>query len=525
MEALSTAPLPFSAETQKVRSDNVNKILCCLCGASIIPNDAAMCLECLRTQFDITDVLAKTSEIVQCKKCDRWNTARNHWINQDMESAGLLACCLKLIGGIERVKLIDAKWIWTEPHSKRMKILLTVERGVLDDKIVLRQNATVEFVIRNKQCLPCIHEATDHTWGALVQLRQKVGHKRSLYGLESSMIKAGLHNAMLNIVQAKDGLDIYFKAKNSADKVVEFLSSRIPTKTKVSQKLISQDQNSNTARVEYTIHVEMAPLCRGDLVVTDKALTGGAELMIVTKLTNAIYLLNPLTMHSVVVSGAKYFMKPFSPLLTLNHLINFVVIDINPVSARGTASAMSSAAAQHTNSWFQCAEAQVCRESDMGQNDNVFTVLTHLGRVLQAGDVVLGYDLQHTLVDDSKLTELSYDYPDVVLIRKSYPDDKKPKKPRKLSKKAGAIGAHHNVSEGATDSGAELVDGLLSTDINEEALDEFNTLLLDEAALHEELRELGHELEEIVDGHTDTHDSTMQAAGVQSAEAAAEEGF
>jgi nonsense-mediated mRNA decay protein 3 len=489
----SSAPAPAPA---------VSKILCCLCGTPIIPNEAAMCLDCLRSQFDITDVVDKNNEVVQCKKCDRWNTAKDHWVHHDMESAGLLSCCLKQIGGIQKVKLIDAKWVWTEPHSKRMKILLTVERGVLDEKITLRQNCTVEFTIKNKQCLPCIHEATDHTWGALIQLRQNVGHKRSLYSLESAMVKAGLHNAMLNIAQSRDGLDLYFRARNVAEKVVDFISKRIPTKTKMSQKVVSKDTHSQTARVEYTIHVEVAPLCRGDLVVTDKALTGGAELMVVTKLTNAIYLLNPTTMHSVIVSSPRSFMKPFDALLTMHHLINFVVIDINPVTRGGGAAASSSVAFGDSHSWFQLAEAQVCREADLGENDTTFTVLTHLGRVLQAGDTVLGYDLQHTLVDESRLSTLSYDCPEIILVRKSYPEEKKPKKSSKKSaaKKRDAASASSPPTDAEADAtpGLDLVDNLLSTDINEEAIDEFNEMLMDEAALMEELRGLGHE-EVVVD--------------------------
>lgn len=39
-------------------------IACCLCGASISPNDAAMCLVCLRGQIDVTDGIGRHAEVV-----------------------------------------------------------------------------------------------------------------------------------------------------------------------------------------------------------------------------------------------------------------------------------------------------------------------------------------------------------------------------------------------------------------------------------------------------------------------------
>lgn len=89
-----------------------------------------------------------------------------------MESAGLMSVCLKKIPGLNngKAKIIDAAWVWTEPHSKRLKISVEFEAGILDDKVKLRQKTIVEFVIKNKQCLQCITEATDHSWGCMIQV-------------------------------------------------------------------------------------------------------------------------------------------------------------------------------------------------------------------------------------------------------------------------------------------------------------------------------------------------------------------
>lgn len=100
------------------------KILCCLCGTSIEPNSAAMCIECLRAQVDITGGIERTGEVVQCRKCERWHIKQDQWTFHELESAGLMSACLRKIAGLStgKMKLINASWVWTEPHSDRLKI-------------------------------------------------------------------------------------------------------------------------------------------------------------------------------------------------------------------------------------------------------------------------------------------------------------------------------------------------------------------------------------------------------------------
>ena len=204
-----------------------SKILCCLCGVSIIPNEAAMCMDCLRSEVDITSDFNKDYEIVQCRKCDRFCVSRDHWAHHELESSSLLAVCLRKIQGLNHIKVLDAKWIWTEPHSMRLKINVTVQRAVLDEKLEIKQNLEVNYVIKNKQCLDCIREATEHTWGALVQVRQRRANKSTLCVLEGIILKSGLQHTMINIEVVREGLDFYFRSKNQADKVVDLISSTI----------------------------------------------------------------------------------------------------------------------------------------------------------------------------------------------------------------------------------------------------------------------------------------------------------
>ena len=45
-----------------------------------------------------------------------------------------------------------------------------------------------------------------------------------------------------------------------------------------------------------------------------------------------------------------------------------------------------------------------------------------MGHLLQSGDSVLGYDLCRAIVDDEILERLTFQHPDIVLVKKIYPD-------------------------------------------------------------------------------------------------------
>ena len=241
-------------------------ISCCLCGLKIAPNDANMCLECLKTELGMHTVEEKQMEAVQCGKCGRWHVRQDRWMSYDHESSELLAMLMRRVSSVlTATKIIDASWIWTEPHSRRMKINVDVERDVLDGKAQIRQKIVVEFIVKMKQCNDCIREAVEHAWETLVQVRQRVGHKRNLDSLEQTLIEGGYYEFIQDIVVVREGIDMYFKERQLAEKVIDFISCNFPTRTKSSKKLVSKDSKSNTAHCEYTIFLEVAPLCKGDL--------------------------------------------------------------------------------------------------------------------------------------------------------------------------------------------------------------------------------------------------------------------
>ncbi|CAM9647966.1 unnamed protein product [Hapterophycus canaliculatus] len=159
-----------------------------------------MCGACLKDQVDVTeDIPKKGLTIIQCRRCLKWLTKNDHWSMFELESAPFLALVLKKIPGLAKQDLVDAKWIWTEPHSKRLKVRITVRKEVLN-KVMLQQEATVEFVVHNKQCNECNKEFTNQTWKSVVQIRQRTGHKRTMMLLEQRILQADAHRKCISVV-------------------------------------------------------------------------------------------------------------------------------------------------------------------------------------------------------------------------------------------------------------------------------------------------------------------------------------
>ncbi|CEM03290.1 unnamed protein product [Vitrella brassicaformis CCMP3155] len=421
-------------------------VLCCLCGTSIEANPAMMCVSCLRSQVDITEGISRTGLLPYCKECDRY--LRPPWLHCELESKELLAVCLKKIKGLNTkgVKLVDASFIWTEPHSRRIKVKCVVQKEVMNGAI-LQQSVVIEFVVQSQKCEDCHRIYTPHTWNALVQVRQRTDHKRTFLFLEQLIIKHDAHEKVLHIVEKPDGIDFQFMGKQHAQKLADFINSFFPMRSKSSKQLTSHDSKSNTYNYKYTIFQEICPICKDDLVYLPgklaAALGGVPQLMLCRKVSSSIHLIDPFTLRTVEIPSVKYWQSPFQAIFTRRHLTEFVILDVDTTDAsrqhappaaapapaatpannrknrRGNQSANTNAT---RGAKFVVCEAEVARACDFGKNDERVTVKTHLGHILKAGDYCLGYDLRTINVSgiDTELTEGQMPS-EVVLVRKFYP--------------------------------------------------------------------------------------------------------
>ena len=193
-------------------------IPCCLCGTLIYANSAMQCSTCLSQQYDLTSLLNPEGLCVnRCRRCLRYQSASNatRYENLAPESGELLALCLKKIPafsahgsfsnssrGVSQLKLIDANFVWTEPHSKRIKLKVTVRAELSDSSIQFQQRVLVTMKEKNRQCVECERSAADQTWQSIVQLRQKRedNGKRGLIMLEHALAKSNeIRRLVVNI--------------------------------------------------------------------------------------------------------------------------------------------------------------------------------------------------------------------------------------------------------------------------------------------------------------------------------------
>ena len=71
---------------------------------------------------------------------------------------------------------------------------------------VIQQSFIVEFALQNQYCEACHKAQSANTWAACVQLRQRVGHKRSIYFIEQMVLKHNVQKNVTGIKEMPDGL-------------------------------------------------------------------------------------------------------------------------------------------------------------------------------------------------------------------------------------------------------------------------------------------------------------------------------
>jgi len=370
------------------------------------------------SQVDITEGIPKQVEAFCCKGCGRYLSPPNYWLTAELESKELLTYCLKRIRGLSKVNLVDAGFVWTEPHSKRLKVKLKIQKAVLGGTIV-QQDFIIEFVIQNHFCDDCHRTEAKDTWNAVAQVRQKVPHKRTFLWIEQMIIKHKYHGKINSIKEEPDGLDFYFSNQSSCVKFINFLQSFVPVTFKTSKQLMSADLKSNVYNYKFTYSVEIPPLCRDDLVCLPSKLAqqlGNISPMVLCqKITNILYFIDPFTLQMGEISEpARYWAYGFRSIATRERLVEYLIMDIDIVQYKGK---------------FALAEATVARADTMGKSSKTYFTLTHLGNILNVGDSVLGYDLENANFNDADIVPMKGRVvrSEVILVKKIFQRKNRPR--------------------------------------------------------------------------------------------------
>lgn len=379
-----------------------------------------MCIACLRSRVDITEGITKQVSLYFCKGCEKYQQAQGQWIFAALESRELLTLCLKKLKGLDDVRLVDANFVWTEPHSRRIKVKLSVQKEVFNGAI-LQKVFVVEYVVNRHMCEACHRVEAKDYWNALCQVRQRVPHKKTFYYLEQLLLKAKPPFKYTQIGSVGDGLDFSFDKKDDARKLADYLCTVVPCRYTTSQRLISQDCHSNTYNYKSTYSVTIAPICKDDIVVLPdamaKSLGNIGQICVCLRVTNQIYLIDPFSLKTGEVNASMYFKTPFNAIASVKNLTAYTIMEVDQIHQEKTR------LHGHYSEKHALADVWVVKSSELGLSDPIHCK-THLGHLLKPFDEVLAFDLKNSNVNDSNFEKLqgkaNATEIDVIIVKKFY---------------------------------------------------------------------------------------------------------
>ncbi|VDO58966.1 unnamed protein product [Haemonchus placei] len=394
----------FRAET------TVGLIACCQCGLPIQPNAANMCSGCIRSKVDITEGIGRSATIYICKFCDRYFVPPSGWMRAELESKELLSICLKkLKPQLLKVRLTDACFVWTEPHSKRIKVKLTIQKEVFSSTI-LQQTFIVEFTIHNQMCDDCRRAEAKDFWRACVQVRQKAEFKKTLFYLEQLLLKHGAHSQCTGVKPVPTGIDFFFAKLQDARKFVDFLMTVLPCRYQYAQELVSHDTKNNTYDYKHTFCVEIVHICRDNIVCMPKKvaqhLGNMSQIAICLRVSNVITLIDPSNLQMADIQATSFWRDPFDSLCTPKQLSEFYVLDVDIVDNLDRKAGHGFVSKKHV-----LADVWLVRSHQV----------TLFGCFVLALCLSKAFDIRNCNVNNTVFDEMKpEDIPDVVIVKKVY---------------------------------------------------------------------------------------------------------
>ena len=413
-----------------------SKIICCICGIAMDANSEGICEACAKKNIDITTGITKVASLIYCRTCERYK--RPPWIKVERESQDMMNLCLSKIKGLNKVQLIDSSFVWTEPHEDWT------------------------------QCEDCKKTFTPHIWRAVVQLRQKVNHKRTFLFLEQVILKHKAQNKALNIKEHPEGVDFYFSNRSQANSFCSFIHEFVPCQMKTSRQLISVDEKSNEAEYKETFRLEIAPVCQDDLVILNednyKKLGSIGPVLLCYKQIKSLKFIDPITFETLDLDNNTYWRYELKSEIDRKCLSEFLILNVeeeidykklaeNDKSQRVIKKIVnnrkqkkqkmelddtkSSIKTNMTNSskYMELLEKKLedkkikivnvkcIRNSEKEENKEIIEVRTFLGKKMHPGDVYYGYDLTRINISDENeefLSKKKGKIPDIILVKKKY---------------------------------------------------------------------------------------------------------
>ena len=451
-----------------------SKIVCCICGVSMDANSEGICEACAKKNIDITVGITKTASLTYCRTCDRFK--RPPWIKVERESQDMMNLCLSKIKGLNKVQVIDSSFVWTEPHSKEIKVKITIQKEL--NKSLISTSFIITFKEDWTQCEDCKKTFTPHIWRAVVQLRQKVNHKRTFLFLEQVILKHKAQSKALNIKEHPEGVDFYFSNRAQANSFCSFIHEFLPCQSKTSRQLISVDEKSNEAEYKESFRLEIAPICQDDLVILNednyKKLGSIGPVLLCYKQIKSLKFIDPITFETLDLDNNTYWRYELKSYIDRKCLSEFLIlsveedIDYKKLAEKDKSTRIikkivnnkkqkvkkmeldndsninitlnetkNSIKSNMTNSSkymerlekkleekkIKIVNVKCIRNSEKEENKEIIETRSFLGRKMHPGDIYYGYDLTRINLSDENeefLSKKKGKIPDIILVKKKY---------------------------------------------------------------------------------------------------------
>ena len=118
--------------------------------------------------------------------------------------------------------------------------------------------------------------------------------------LEQLILKHNMQKQCLDVQEEEVGLNFLFAKRELAASFSQFVQDHISCRMKSSKQLISHDEKNGTAHHKHTFLIDLAPVCKDDLVLLPKPLSkdlgGIGPLVLVYKISKFIHIVDVQTM-------------------------------------------------------------------------------------------------------------------------------------------------------------------------------------------------------------------------------------
>merc|ERR1712110_1061298 len=151
--------------------------------------------------------------------------------------------------------------------------------------------------------------------------------------LEQLIIKYKADFDCISIRKTRKGLDFHYLKRSQGLKFISFLKNMVPIRSRANNRHLScHDNHSNKYDYKYNYLVEIAPLCKDDLVILKNNIKqsawGSESFQICISVARQIQLIDPTTLEITQINSKQYWDAPFRPVMSSNQLRIMMVLNI-----------------------------------------------------------------------------------------------------------------------------------------------------------------------------------------------------